>query len=199
MPRVGFEPTIPVFERPNTVRASDRSATGTGSVDSSKTKFNRHDDFMQRKSEKTKCLYVVGICSKMHKIREVVHRISWKNHDISTNACTKKEGNTVLSLCRDSNTSHAGVVSTAPCHFLGSLGSCPRFRNAVTGKKGAVHADAVSACQLVLDMQMRTGRRKTVWELHDREVLCSIQKMFIYGGCSLSYKCKTRLVLGVVG
>jgi hypothetical protein len=31
MLRVGFEPTIPVFERPKTVRASDRSAIGTGS------------------------------------------------------------------------------------------------------------------------------------------------------------------------
>jgi len=30
MPRVGFEPTIPVFERPKFVRASDRAATGTG-------------------------------------------------------------------------------------------------------------------------------------------------------------------------
>jgi len=30
MPRVGFESMIPVFERSKTVRASDRSATGTG-------------------------------------------------------------------------------------------------------------------------------------------------------------------------
>jgi hypothetical protein len=30
MPRVGFEHTTPVFERPKTVRASDRVATGTG-------------------------------------------------------------------------------------------------------------------------------------------------------------------------
>jgi hypothetical protein len=30
MPRVEFEPTIPVFERPKKVRASDRAATGTG-------------------------------------------------------------------------------------------------------------------------------------------------------------------------
>jgi hypothetical protein len=29
MPRVGFEPTIPVFERQKTVRASDRSSIGT--------------------------------------------------------------------------------------------------------------------------------------------------------------------------
>jgi hypothetical protein len=38
MPRVEFEPTIPVFERPKKVGASDRSATGTGKVVSSKTK-----------------------------------------------------------------------------------------------------------------------------------------------------------------
>jgi hypothetical protein len=31
MPRVGFELTIPVFERPKTVRVLDRSAIGTGS------------------------------------------------------------------------------------------------------------------------------------------------------------------------
>jgi hypothetical protein len=30
MPQVGFEPVIPVFERPKTVRALDRSAIGTG-------------------------------------------------------------------------------------------------------------------------------------------------------------------------
>jgi len=30
--RVRFEPTIPVFERPKTVRASDRSVIGTGAV-----------------------------------------------------------------------------------------------------------------------------------------------------------------------
>jgi hypothetical protein len=30
IPPVGFEPTIPVFERPKTVCASDRSAIGTG-------------------------------------------------------------------------------------------------------------------------------------------------------------------------
>jgi hypothetical protein len=30
MPRVGFEPTIPVFEWPKTLRASDSSAIGTG-------------------------------------------------------------------------------------------------------------------------------------------------------------------------
>jgi hypothetical protein len=30
MPRVEFEPTIPEFERPKTVRASDRSSIGTG-------------------------------------------------------------------------------------------------------------------------------------------------------------------------
>jgi len=29
MPREGFEPTIPVFERLNTVRALDRAAIGT--------------------------------------------------------------------------------------------------------------------------------------------------------------------------
>jgi hypothetical protein len=32
MPRVGFEPKIPVFERPKTVRALDCSATGTGKL-----------------------------------------------------------------------------------------------------------------------------------------------------------------------
>jgi hypothetical protein len=31
MPRVGFEPTIPVFERPTTVHASDREVTMIGS------------------------------------------------------------------------------------------------------------------------------------------------------------------------
>jgi hypothetical protein len=30
MPRMGFEPKIPVLERPKTVRASERSAIGTG-------------------------------------------------------------------------------------------------------------------------------------------------------------------------
>jgi hypothetical protein len=30
MPRVGFEPTIPVFERAKTVRALDRATTGIG-------------------------------------------------------------------------------------------------------------------------------------------------------------------------
>jgi hypothetical protein len=30
MPRVGFEPTIPVFERAKTVHASDRAVTVTG-------------------------------------------------------------------------------------------------------------------------------------------------------------------------
>jgi len=30
MLRVGFKPMIPVFERPNTVRALDRAAIGTG-------------------------------------------------------------------------------------------------------------------------------------------------------------------------
>jgi hypothetical protein len=33
MPRVEFEPTIPVFERPKTVRASDRSVTETGGTE----------------------------------------------------------------------------------------------------------------------------------------------------------------------
>jgi hypothetical protein len=33
MPRVGFEPTIPVFERAKTVHASDRAATVMGSWD----------------------------------------------------------------------------------------------------------------------------------------------------------------------
>jgi len=32
MPRAGFEPTIPVLERPKTVRASDRVGIGTGSL-----------------------------------------------------------------------------------------------------------------------------------------------------------------------
>jgi hypothetical protein len=32
MPQAGFENTIPVFERPKTVRASDRSAIGTDTV-----------------------------------------------------------------------------------------------------------------------------------------------------------------------
>jgi hypothetical protein len=31
-----FEPTIPVFERPKTVRASDRSVTGTGDKEEGK-------------------------------------------------------------------------------------------------------------------------------------------------------------------
>jgi len=30
MPRAGFKPTIPVFERSKTVRALDRAAIGTG-------------------------------------------------------------------------------------------------------------------------------------------------------------------------
>jgi hypothetical protein len=32
MPRAGFEPVIPVFERPKTVRALDRAAIGTGHI-----------------------------------------------------------------------------------------------------------------------------------------------------------------------
>jgi hypothetical protein len=32
MPLVGFEPTIPVFVRPKTVRASERSAIGTADL-----------------------------------------------------------------------------------------------------------------------------------------------------------------------
>jgi len=32
MARVEFEPTIPVFERPKTVRTSDRSAIGIGCI-----------------------------------------------------------------------------------------------------------------------------------------------------------------------
>jgi hypothetical protein len=32
MPRVGFEPTIPVFERPKTIHALDRAATVIGSM-----------------------------------------------------------------------------------------------------------------------------------------------------------------------
>jgi hypothetical protein len=32
MPRAGFEPTIPMFERPKTVRASDHAAIGTGNT-----------------------------------------------------------------------------------------------------------------------------------------------------------------------
>jgi hypothetical protein len=34
MPLAGFEPTIPVFERPKTVRALDRAAIETGHSDS---------------------------------------------------------------------------------------------------------------------------------------------------------------------
>jgi hypothetical protein len=30
MPRMGFKPTIPMFERPKTVRDLDRAAIGTG-------------------------------------------------------------------------------------------------------------------------------------------------------------------------
>jgi hypothetical protein len=33
MPRVGYESTIPVFERAKTVHASDRAATVIGSID----------------------------------------------------------------------------------------------------------------------------------------------------------------------
>jgi predicted Ser/Thr protein kinase len=32
MPRAGFEPAIPVFERPNTVRALDRAGIRTGEI-----------------------------------------------------------------------------------------------------------------------------------------------------------------------
>jgi hypothetical protein len=32
MPRVGFEPTIPVFERAKTVHALDRATTGIGTL-----------------------------------------------------------------------------------------------------------------------------------------------------------------------
>jgi len=32
MPRAGFKPTIPMFERLKTIRALDRAAGGTGSV-----------------------------------------------------------------------------------------------------------------------------------------------------------------------
>jgi hypothetical protein len=33
MPKMGFEPTVPVFERVKTVHASDRAATVIGKVD----------------------------------------------------------------------------------------------------------------------------------------------------------------------
>jgi hypothetical protein len=40
MPRAGFEPMIPVFERPKTVRTLDRAAIGTGPVLHIKLKSN---------------------------------------------------------------------------------------------------------------------------------------------------------------
>jgi hypothetical protein len=45
MPRVGFEPKIPVFERPKTVRDSDRSATGTGLIFIQSEFFQESDKF----------------------------------------------------------------------------------------------------------------------------------------------------------
>jgi hypothetical protein len=32
MPRMGFEPVVPLFERPKKVRALDRAAVGTGGL-----------------------------------------------------------------------------------------------------------------------------------------------------------------------
>jgi hypothetical protein len=40
MPRAGFEPSIPVFERPKTLRASDGAATGTGCKVGVRNKIN---------------------------------------------------------------------------------------------------------------------------------------------------------------
>jgi hypothetical protein len=42
MPRVGFEPTFPVFERSKTVRALDSAAIGTGFPIRRNTKINTH-------------------------------------------------------------------------------------------------------------------------------------------------------------
>jgi hypothetical protein len=43
MPRVGFEPTIPVFERAKTVHALDRAATVIGETESIKITRNWPD------------------------------------------------------------------------------------------------------------------------------------------------------------
>jgi hypothetical protein len=43
MPRVGFKPTIPVFERPETVHASDRAATAIGEYI-----YLRYDNLLHR-------------------------------------------------------------------------------------------------------------------------------------------------------
>jgi hypothetical protein len=41
MPRAGFEPAIPMFERPKTVRALDRAANGTGHNNNNDTNNNK--------------------------------------------------------------------------------------------------------------------------------------------------------------
>jgi hypothetical protein len=46
MPRLGFEPTIPVFERAETVHALDRAATVTGIQMSTLLYFSRHCSFL---------------------------------------------------------------------------------------------------------------------------------------------------------
>jgi hypothetical protein len=53
MPRVEFEPTIPVFERTKTVHASDRAATVTGMADLSCRKKCFHQGDINTRIEET--------------------------------------------------------------------------------------------------------------------------------------------------
>jgi hypothetical protein len=55
IPRAGFEPTILVFMRPKTVRATDGAATGTGTQN-----FIQHCSLMVTPHTKTKLLGVIS-------------------------------------------------------------------------------------------------------------------------------------------
>jgi hypothetical protein len=71
MPRLGFESTIQVFKRPETVRASDRSATGVGTARNETSKSEKFSNSRQERlfrdsnsgpyKYKASCLY----CQKM--------------------------------------------------------------------------------------------------------------------------------------
>jgi hypothetical protein len=46
MRRVGFEPTVPVFEQPKTVSDSDHSAIGTGPIMLISNKINNYKEIL---------------------------------------------------------------------------------------------------------------------------------------------------------
>jgi hypothetical protein len=75
MPRVGFEPTIPVFERANTFRALDRVANAIGLILSSVTKFSPNYWSWMETSETAKYL-IFEKCSNMlldHRVTKCLH------------------------------------------------------------------------------------------------------------------------------